>query len=299
MGANVASALSQLPERVQALAQVQRQPDGRELPVLPFFYVLDLARGLGRGRSAQAGGAPAGRAVAQVERAALAKGVCPERYLRNLDAYSLEEQFRLLSASAALVGLGGLGGYVLEILARLGVGHVRAADGDDFVPSNLNRQLYATRKSLCGYKAAAAAARIKLVNPAVDFEPVAAFLSEADMGRLLEGAQLALDALGGLADRAALQRAAAQAGLPLVTAAVSGHSGFVATVLPGAKGPADFLGASGGAELAQGTPAPVVATAASIMAGEAANILCGRGPSLAGKMLLFDLAKMSFETVAL
>ncbi|OIO02924.1 MAG: hypothetical protein AUJ49_05435 [Desulfovibrionaceae bacterium CG1_02_65_16] len=234
-----------------------------------------------------------------MERVALALGVCPERYLRNHDAYSLVEQLRLLESGAALVGLGGLGGYVLELLARAGVGRVRAADGDEFVPTNLNRQLYATRRSLGGYKAAAAAARLRLVNPAVDFEPMAVYLEEADMLKFFQGAQLCLDALGGLADRAALLRQAGQAGLPVVTAGVAGASGFVATVLPGEKGPADYFGAGAGAEDSQGTPAPAVATAASLMAAEALSVLCGRGPRLAGKMLVFDLNQMSFETLTL
>ena len=95
-----------------------------------------------------------------IEAAALSLGVCPERYLRNFEAYSLEEQLRLLSGRVALVGLGGLGGYVLELLARAGVGAVRVADGDEFCPSNLNRQLFATRRGLGGDKAAAAAARL-------------------------------------------------------------------------------------------------------------------------------------------
>ncbi|MBI5520569.1 MAG: ThiF family adenylyltransferase [Desulfovibrio sp.] len=234
-----------------------------------------------------------------MERAALALGILPERYLRNHDAYSLEEQLTLLDSRAALVGLGGLGGYTLELLARAGVGHLKAADGDEFVASNLNRQLYATRRSLGGYKAAAAAARMRQVNPAVAFEPVAHFLDAEGMARFLAGTQLCLDALGGLKDRATLARQAAKAGVPLVTAAVAGQCGLVATVLPFGTCPADFFGAGAGAEDSQGTPAPAVATAASIMAGEALNILCGREPKLAGKMLLFDLSRMSFETVTL
>lgn len=285
-----------LAARIRELAQPTRLPDGRECAVLPFYAARDLARGLGRSRSK---GGLRGRAEARVERTALALGIRPERYLRNFDAYSPEEQLRLLNARAAMVGLGGLGGYVLELLARAGVGGIRAADGDEFAASNLNRQLYATRRSLGGYKAAAAAARMALVNPAVAFEPVARFLDEADMGRFVAGADLCLDALGGLKDRAMLARQASAAGVPLVTAAVAGQSGFVATVLPGALAPAEFLGAGAGAEDSQGTPAPAVAAAASLMAGEALNILCGRGPALAGKMLLFDLARMSFETVTL
>lgn len=285
-----------LARRIRELAQTTRLPDGRECAVLPFYAAKELARSLGRKRSQ---GGPRGQAVARVERTALALGIRPERYLRNFDAYSGQEQLRLLTARAVMVGLGGLGGYVLELLARAGVGSIRAADGDEFVASNLNRQLYATRRSLGGYKAAAAAARMAQVNPAVAFEPVARFLDEADMGRFVAGADLCLDALGGLKDRGALARQAAIAGVPLVTAAVAGQSGFVATVLPGAAAPAEFLGAGAGAEDAQGTPAPAVAAAASLMAGEALNILCGRGPALAGKMLLFDLARMSFETVTL
>lgn len=302
MPARTPSAETLLARCVRELAQPTRLPDGRELPMLPFFAAKELARSLGRSRRPllpEDERRPPGRAVAKVERAALAAGVMPERYLRNFDCYGLDEQLRLLSSRAAMLGLGGLGGHVLELLARAGVGALRAADGDEFVASNLNRQLYATRSSLGGYKAAAAAARLRQVNLAVDFEPVARFLDEADMGRFIAGADLCLDALGGLKDRPAFARQAAHAGIPLVTAAVSGQSGLVATVLPGATSPADLFGAGAGAEDAQGTPAPAVATAASLMAGEALNILCGRGPALAGKMLLFDLSRMSFETVTL
>jgi molybdopterin-synthase adenylyltransferase len=291
-------ARQQLDKRICELAHPTRLADGRELPVLAFYHVQDLARSLGRSRNTQTD-RPRGRSVAKVECAALKLGILPERYLRNYDTYSLEEQLRLLCSRAVLVGLGGLGGYVLELLARAGVGAIRAADGDEFVASNLNRQLYATRRSLGGYKAAAAAARLKQVNPAVDFEPVASFLAEADMGHFFAGTNVCLDALGGLVDRPALARQAAASGVPLVTAAVAGQSGLVATVLPGQKCPAELFGAGAGAEDSLGTPAPAVAAAASLMAGEAVNILCGRKPRLAGKMLAFDLSQMSFETVTL
>lgn len=293
-----APGVNQLEERIRSLAETHQLPGGESVAVLPFYVVLDLARSLARSRSILPGH-PHGQAVAVVERAALGAGVWPERYLRNHDAYSLSEQLNFLSASVAQVGLGGLGGALLELLCRAGVGAIRAADGDEFVPSNLNRQLYATRRTLCGYKAAAAAARVRLVNPAVRFEPVALFLDEPGMGRFLMGAQLCLDALGGLADRAALARQASAAGVPLVTAAVSGVTGYVATVLPGGKAPAEFLGGGAGTEERQGTPAPAVSMAASLMAGEALNILSGRGAQLAGKMLVFDLGRMSFETLSL
>jgi molybdopterin/thiamine biosynthesis adenylyltransferase len=280
--------------RIRALARLEDQPDGSQRQVLPYSAVLDLASSLGRK------GQPPSHAVARVELAALELGIAPERYQRNFATYSYTEQARLLRSCVALVGLGGLGGYVLEILARAGVGRIRAADGDEFQPSNLNRQLLCTRRSISGYKAAAAAARVALLNPAVLFEPVAAFLDDSLMASFLAGSQLAVDALGGLRDRPMLLQRAARANIPLVTAAVAGQTGYVATVLPGATGPADIFGAGGdAAENTLGTPAPAVATAAALMSAEALNILAGREPKLAGAMLVFDLEGMSFERVKL
>jgi molybdopterin/thiamine biosynthesis adenylyltransferase len=280
-----------LAQRIREMAESRELPDGRTVQVLSFFAALDLARGLAR--------ATGSRTAARVEREALALGVCPERYLRNLGSYSLEEQLRLLDSRVAMAGLGGLGGHALELMARAGVGFIRAADGDEFEASNLNRQLLATRRSLMGYKAAAAAARVLQVNGGVVFEPIAAFMDAENMAGLIAGAQLCVDALGGMSGREELARAAAEAGMPLVTAAVAGQTGLVATVLPGATCPAELFGKGGAAEDRLGTPAPAVAAAASIMAAEAVNILAGREPALAGKMLVFDLARMSFETVAI
>lgn len=284
-----------LRERIRALTRPARLADGREADMLPLFFAQDIARTLWRRRTKH----PRGRSVAQVERAALAMGVWPQRYLRNNGAYSLAEQLRLLESSVALLGLGGVGGYALELLARAGVGRIRAADGEEFDPSNLNRQLYATRRSLGGYKAAAAATRMRLVNPAVDFEPVALHVDEPGLPRLLAGVDLCLDALGGPAERGALLRQAGRAGLTVVTAAVWGQRGFVATVLPGGREPSAAGADIHDAAATTTTTAAMAATAASIMAGEALSILCGRGPALAGKMLAFDLSAMRFETVTL
>ena len=66
-----------------------------------------------------------------------------ERYSRNLPAVSEEEQAVLARRRVLVAGCGGLGGYLIEYLARMGVGEITAVDGDLFEPSNLNRQLLA------------------------------------------------------------------------------------------------------------------------------------------------------------
>jgi hypothetical protein len=75
----------------------------------------------------------------ELEAAALDAGVIPERYARNFRTFDPADQARLLRSRVAVVGLGGLGGTVVEILAREGVGRLTLIDGDNFEASNLNR----------------------------------------------------------------------------------------------------------------------------------------------------------------
>ena len=99
-----------------------------------------------------------------------------KRYSRNMNMLSPEENERLRSFRACVVGCGGLGGYVIELLGRLGVGTITAVDGDVFDETNLNRQLLSTEELLGESKALAAEARMKKVNSGVTVYPVRALL---------------------------------------------------------------------------------------------------------------------------
>ena len=81
------------------------------------------------------------------------------RYSRNIPAISPEEQAALKDKKVLVLGCGGLGGYIIENLLRMGVGAITAVDGDSFDESNLNRQLLAAEKTLGINKAIAAAQR--------------------------------------------------------------------------------------------------------------------------------------------
>ena len=276
-----------LSRAIAARAVKATLPDGTPVRVLPGIQAAALAR-------------EHALPVREVDARALDADILPGRYLRNFTAYSAAEQARLLRAAAALVGLGGLGGTVLEILVRTGVGTIVAADGDAFEESNLNRQLLAEDGRLERPKAEAALARAAAINPTVTVTARAAFLDAAGMAQCLAGARVAVDALGGLTDRPVLARAAADRGIPLVTAAVAGDTGYVATVLPGGPALWDILGGSADpAENALGCQAAGVTVAAGLQAAEALRILAGRPPRLAGKLLVVDLSDMSFETASL
>ncbi|WP_320176338.1 ThiF family adenylyltransferase [Maridesulfovibrio sp.] len=233
-----------------------------------------------------------------VEKAVYNHGAVPERYARNLSTFSAAEQRKLFFSKVAMVGIGGLGGHLLESLARAGVGHITACDGDSFEPSNLNRQRFAVENSLYSKKSEAAFEMIREVNPAVFLEVRPEFLDD-DFESFIRGADLVADCLGGLEYRGKLKSAATRLGIPMVTASVAGWAGIVSTVFPGDNSPADFFGSSNGLEEELGTPVPAITTAIGIQCGEILKILSGQDSSLSGKALMFDLSKLYFETVSI
>ncbi|WP_319780508.1 ThiF family adenylyltransferase [Maridesulfovibrio sp.] len=233
-----------------------------------------------------------------VERVVFSAGAVPERYIRNLSTFSVDEQRRLFFSKVAMVGLGGLGGHLLESLSRAGVGNIIACDGDIFEPSNLNRQRLALENSLQSKKCDAAFEMVRDVNPAVFLDVRSEFI-EDDFESFISGADLVADCLGGLACRTKLKDAAAKMQIPMVTASVAGWAGIVSTVYPGDSSPADFFGSDNGLEEELGTPIPAIATAVGIQSGEILKILSGKSASLSGKAMMFDLNKMYFDTVVI
>lgn len=87
------------------------------------------------------------------------------RFSREESLIGPEKLRRLQSAHVAVFGAGGVGGYVIEQLARCGVGALTVVDGDVFSESNLNRQLLALSSTLGRSKAETAATRVREINP--------------------------------------------------------------------------------------------------------------------------------------
>ena len=155
------------------------------------------------------------------------------RYLRNFDALT-EEEFRALRAGRVLVvGCGGLGGHLIELLARLGVGSLTVVDGDVFEETNLNRQLLSTEALLGCSKAQAAADRVRAVNSQVSVHPVCQFLTPGNADSLVAGHDLVMDALDNTEARKVLSAACSAAGVPMVHGAICGWYAQVGHDPPG------------------------------------------------------------------
>ena len=94
-----------------------------------------------------------------------------ERFLRNEMLWGPEAQARLAASHVILFGLGGVGSYAAECLARSGVGELTLVDGDTVSASNINRQLEALSSTVGLPKAQAVADRLRDINPAAVLPP--------------------------------------------------------------------------------------------------------------------------------
>ncbi len=243
-----------------------------------------------------------GLSLRQVEIAALQNQLLPERYLRNLGTLGWEGQLCLRQSCAAVVGCGGLGGGVIEGLARSGIGRLVAIDGDRFVPHNMNRQVLSTMATLDRPKAEVACERVAMVNPAVECDAHVVVATLENLPALLQGVDVLVDAVDTPAVRLVLQAGARAAQVPLVHGAIAGLIGQVTTVLPGddtltllyGERPPDH-----GAEFVLGTPAPTPALIAALQVVEVIKLLTGKGDILRGQMLYVDLETGMIERLTL
>lgn len=234
------------------------------------------------------------RPIREVESAALEADVVPRRYVRNVGTIGLEGQAQLLRSTAAIVGLGGLGGYVAEALARMGLGRLILIDGDVFEEHNLNRQLLSSEAQLGADKVQAAQQRIRAINGAVEVVGHAEMLRRDNLRRLLEGADVVVDALDRLPIRLMLQDGAQELGIPLVHGSIAGFLGQVMTILPGDPGLRGLYGEEPdlpeqGLEAQLGTPAATPMAVAAWEAQEAVKLLTGRGELLRNRLLIMDM----------
>lgn len=157
------------------------------------------------------------------------------RYERNVTALTESECLMLRQKRVLVVGCGGLGGHIIDQLARIGIGAIRAVDGDVFEPSNLNRQLLCDVHLLGVSKAKAAADHIARVNPDVAAEVVRTFLTQSNAAELLTGCDIVMDALDNIQSRKILAAACEQANIPYVYGAISGWVAQAAISMPGDK----------------------------------------------------------------
>lgn len=242
-----------------------------------------------------------------------------KRYERNIPAITEEEQKKIFGTRIAIIGLGGLGGYLAEMAARLGFGGITVCDGDTFDETNLNRQLLSSEGNLGSLKSEAAKAWIESINPAAQVKMHCRPFDEENAEEILAECDIVLDALDSVRSRLILENECEKRSIPIVHGAISGWMAQAAVAQPGHSllhkiyagskddGEQENAAQQFGESAAQpetesaAQKSTIVATpafCASVQMSEAVKLALGRKPDLEDTLLLADLETMTFQTVS-
>jgi molybdopterin-synthase adenylyltransferase len=272
-----------LEKRIQGKVKSIKDLVGRDVRVLDEAHADSLAQELGL-------------SLRDVFKATLRLGIYPRRYLRNRDSISLQDQLKLAESKVAVVGAGGLGGTVIQLLGRIGIGRLTVVDCDVFDETNLNRQAFCTRDWVGKPKALAVQTQLKSINPAVEVLAHNIKLDSANGPEILAGCQVIVDALDNVKDRLTLEALAKSMGAPFVHGALAGFEGQLLTVFPEDPGLKQIYGSGGEGgppanrpEFLLGVPSITPSLVATLEAMEVLKILLNRGTPFRNKMVYIDL----------
>ena len=123
----------------------------------------------------------------------------------------------LRTKRVTIAGIGAVGGYALEAMARCGIGQIRIIDSDSVSESNINRQIIALHTTVGRKKVEVAAERVRDINPGCMVIAVDAYISEDNVSHLLDDTDILLDCIDTLDSKIALLQVAYEKGIPVVS----------------------------------------------------------------------------------
>ena len=131
---------------------------------------------------------------------------------------------KLAHARVAVFGIGGVGGYTVEALVRSGTGGIDLIDDDKVCLTNINRQIYATRKTIGQYKVDVAAERIAEINPEVVVHTYKTFFTPESAGEFdFSAYEYVVDAIDTVTGKIELVMQAEKAGVPIICSMGAGN----------------------------------------------------------------------------
>ncbi len=146
------------------------------------------------------------------------------QFSRTQLLYGQDSMRKLAASRVAVFGIGGVGGYVVEALARSGLGALDLIDDDRVCITNLNRQILATRKTVGKYKVDAAAERIREINPECEVRTYKTFfLPETQDQFDFHNYAYVVDAIDTVSGKLAIVEKARDAGVPVISSMGAGN----------------------------------------------------------------------------
>jgi molybdopterin/thiamine biosynthesis adenylyltransferase len=230
-----------------------------------------------------------------------------ERYCRNalLEQVGWAGQARWRAGRVLVVGAGGIGSAALMYLAAAGVGCLGLADGDAVELSNLQRQIIHGAADLGRRKVASAAASLAALNPLCRVETFDLHLDSDNVGEVVQGFEVVLDASDNFPTRFLLAESCWRHHIPLVSAAATGWHGQLLVAQPGAENPCYRClvpetppAAAVPASSQIGILGAVAGALGCLQAAEALKLLLGLESDLTRRLLAYDGLKGRFQSLA-
>lgn len=225
-----------------------------------------------------------------------------ERYAWQLDVegFGASGQRSLQEATVLISRVGGLGGLVAYELAAAGVGHLILAHAGSIKPTDLNRQLLMSTPKLGESRVETARSRLLDLNPEIRVTAVAENLSEANAKSLVDRADLIVDCAPLFEERYAMNDEAVRQGKPMVECGMYGMEAHLTTIIPGKSPCLRCLYPTAPPSWKRRFPVfgGVSGTLGCLAAMEAIKLLSGFGENLTGRLLVADLRRMRFRTIA-
>ena len=220
-----------------------------------------------------------------------------------LPEIGIEGQKKLINATVALVGMGGLGCPVSQSLIASGIGKLKIIDGDKVELSNLHRQPLYGVEDIGRLKVQVAKEKLMQLNESAIVEPIEEFLNENNGLNFVSDATIIIDATDNIQTRQLIDRLSKKLEIPMVYGGLYRYEGQVAVLnANGSPGYVDLFPeptSSGDACADAGVLGMLPGIIGNIQALEAVKLIVGAKPNLVGKLLIYNGMNHSTQTIVL
>jgi molybdopterin/thiamine biosynthesis adenylyltransferase len=220
-----------------------------------------------------------------------------ERYIKILDSITEAEFKKLRNSNVCVVGCGAAGGYIIEMLARIGVLNITGVDDQIFNTTDLNSQSISHGTNIHENKALETKKRIFAINPDVYFTPVFEKITVDNAIDILAGNNVVIDTGDSIELRLIIEDACNKIETPLIYGAVFGWQGRISTLIPPSRSISKIYSETTDEDISENAGQLIFSYAliASLQVNEAIKVLLGKGDILHKKLLSIDLLNMKLD----
>ncbi|MBN2259617.1 MAG: HesA/MoeB/ThiF family protein [Clostridiales bacterium] len=220
-----------------------------------------------------------------------------KRYQRNFNFISEKEFESIRDKKIGIIGLGGLGGNILEMLVRFGFRNIAAVDDDVFDETNLNRQILSNEDNIGKKKSETALKHARNIDKEVNLIVYSETFTYSFGKEMLKDCDMVFDALDNIKTRLLLSAVCDEYGIPLVHGAIDGWFGQVCVMTDHAHVMEHLYKNDSENNSELGNPSFTPAVIAGVQVSEGIKYLLKKGLYLENKVLFIDLLNNMYEII--